>query len=222
MADQKATDTGRERDAHWDVLRFPAPGSPQRVERHLAAAEQVLAALHARFYGPLMEFASAYVNRLEADDVVQEAFWSLWNRYLSDTSRDLHDGYEALLFNTVQWRIQDRERQRKVFRHRLRHYARELKSFTRRWMQADHRLVDDHLTKVIAKARAEMTPRCRDLHVMRYQAGLDVSEIAALTGTTRGSVSALLTKANRIMRQHLEQAGYGPATRRLAEGHGND
>jgi RNA polymerase sigma factor (sigma-70 family) len=198
-----------EQSAGSDVLQFPASPLPIR-----AREEDVLSALYARRFQPLCDYAAHYAGEDEAEDIVQCAFVSIWQRYISDPKRHRSASFDAMLFREVRFRVMDYRRNIKVERSNFVVYMRSLVLLARSWMQADARVEYDGLTRAISAAIADMSPRARELHIMHQEAGLSVDEIVGMTGVGRETVRSLLNRGNRILRQHLERAGYSAGMRR--------
>lgn len=198
------------------VIPFPVAGLPTSSK-----AEEVLSALYGRLSEKLAEYAAHYVSRDEADDVVQQAFVELWQRHLTD-DREPKASYEAMLFQSVRFRVMDYRRttRRRRFALDFWNYSDTLKNMARRWMEPHSAVEVDDFNKAINGALDAMPPRTRELQVLYRKAGLSVDEVAAATGLARETVRALLQRGNRILRDHLDRAGYSPESRRGASGKG--
>lgn len=214
MADDDLPDTARELAPPHSgvVLQFPSGSATLAT-----GGEQLLNALHARLSAQLCEYASHYLSADDADDVVQQAFIELWRRYVAE-SRTPTASYEAVLYESVKFRILDfrRTRKRRGLAIIAGHYAAMLNETARRWMRPDADVERESFSKVVNAAVQHMTPRARELHVMHYNAGFTVHQIVDMTGVARSTVKTLLQRGNRVLREHLERAGYSPVVRRAA------
>lgn len=222
MPDQQGSRETALPDGRGGILKFPShapdvpepPGETGGDVTEYASGEEALDALHARFHEALVAYARAYVSREDAEDITQGAFAALWERYLRHPRLEWPRNLPGFLVNAVRWRVMDFRRNRKSLRAILARAGAELGRVRRRWMEADGELTDDRLSRALEAARQEMPPRAREIHVMHFTAGFSIAEIMEATGVSRGTVSALLTRANRIVRRHLELAGYAPEVRR--------
>ena len=198
------------------VIAFPTASLPTA-----APNEELLSALYGRYAAKLTEYASQYVSRDEADDFVQRAFVDLWNRHLSDArqSRPRAD-YDALLFQSVRFLIMDYRRpaRRRLHERLLGRYAGALQGMARRWMEPQAAVEADDFNKAINTALQAMSPRTREVQALYRKAGFSVDEIVATTGMARTSVRTLIQRGNRILRDHLDRAGYSPESRRSDSG----
>jgi RNA polymerase sigma-70 factor (ECF subfamily) len=216
MTDSVENRAARESGSTPGVLVFrPAPTAAPAAhdtpdELHRAAVDRALDAIHARLYEPLRTYACAYTTRDDAEDAVQAAFVALWDRHFRH-GVDANAHFDAFLFNTVRWRIVDSRRNRRTMRENLRSYLRVAKGWIPRWMRADGSVSDERLGRVISQALEKLGPRSREVWVLRYQADFTVTEIAAMAGVSRGTVTNLLSRASAVVRRDLEHAGYAPA-----------
>jgi RNA polymerase sigma-70 factor (ECF subfamily) len=189
------------------VLQFPTGALPQR-----SANEGVLARLYAEHYEPLHAYASHYVDQDEADDVVQRAFIELWRR--RDLAKDAPEvEYGPMLFRTVRFRIFDYNRNASVRKTLLAEFVSDFTDRVRGWMHPDDRVEQSALSLAISGAVKGMSPRVREVYAMHHEAGMTVNEVSRLTGVGRAGVRALVTRGNRILRDHLERAGFGTGGR---------
>jgi len=196
------------------IIPFPTAGLPTGSPN-----EELLSVLYGRYAGKLTQYAAHYVSPDEADDFVQRAFVDLWQRHLS-SGRPPKEEYDSLLFQSVRFLVMDYRRpaRRRLHARVLHKYADALTSLARRWMEPQAAVETDDFNKTISAALDEMSPRTREIQVLHRRAGLSVSEVCATTGLTNNSVRTLLQRGNRILRDHLDRAGYSPESRRSASG----
>lgn len=211
MADHESHSATRELapPASAGVLRFPPVAGLD------LSGEALLEALHTRLEPQLSEFASAFVSADDADDIVQQAFVELWNRYIKE-GRTPTASWESLLFESVNFRIGDfrRTRRRRSLALVAGGYARSLLGKVRVWMRPDWEFERESFNRVLDRAVDAMSPRAREIHVLHYRAGYTVSEIVDMLGVGRPTVKSMILRGNRVMREHLDRAGYSPVTRR--------
>jgi RNA polymerase sigma factor (sigma-70 family) len=191
------------------VIQFPVASLPVG-----SSAEDVLSSLYVRMAEKLIEYAAQYTTRDDAEDIVQQAFVEIWQRHLS-TDRTPAHSYEALLFQSVRFRIMD---YRKVTKRRQLLITEFLNYLTTlappKWMQASASATSDEFNKTIDAALASMTPRTREVQLLYRRAEMSVDEIVIATGLARENVRCLIQRGNRIVRDHLDRAGYSPESRR--------
>ena len=210
MADQETHTTPEPLFSTADVLSFPPRPLPVG-----SSGEEVFSRLYVRWFDPLVQYAADSLSVDDAEDVVQQAFQELWERYLG---KDLEPDtpYEAVLFAAVRFRIFDYRRTRRRRRSLLEKYAYvgELLGVARRWMRPDARQETRELARILAAAIETLPPRMRELQVLRRRSGLEVPAIARITGTTQSCVREMLGRGNRIIREHMDRAGHSPVVRR--------
>lgn len=88
-------------------------------------------------------------------------------------------------------------------------------SRARRWITTDDTQADP-LGRVVQQALDAMRPRCREVFLLRRESELRFRDIASLTGTDVKSVSALMHRAQFVLRDHVQRAGFGADARRHA------
>lgn len=192
------------------VLAFPARPLPVG-----SPVEDILAGLYAAWFGQLVEYAREFVSADEAEDVVQQSFIEVWERYLKSGLQP-RVPFETVLFAAIRFRVFDYRRttKRRRFLAGRFFYVDELLDAARKWMRPDASDDAASLTMVIAKALKRLPPRTREVQVLHRRSGLDSNAIARLTGLSPSTVRVLLCRGTSVIREHLERAGYGPAARR--------
>lgn len=213
MADQEQVMTREPLLSAADVLSFPPRPLPVG-----SSAEQVLSKLYATWYDRLVQYATDRVSRDDAEDVVQLAFVEIWDRYLAQ-GNEPSDPYERVLFAAVRFRVFDFRRtvRRRRFLISKYFYIGELLDVARRWMKPEARLEVKALARAVDDAIRKLPPRMRELQVLYRRSGFDVTAICTVTDLAPTTVRDMLGKGNRIIAEHLDRAGYSPASRRALE-----
>lgn len=165
--------------------------SAQRRTAH--DADQAMAALHARYYRPLVRLAVALTDRNSAEDVVQDAFVKVWRRWR--WIRDL-DKAEHYLRRAVVNVARDRLRRAKVARDYQWPAEPRVDS-----AQNQALIAEEHRRVLVALAR--LPERQRHVIVLRYYGGLTEAETAAALGVRLGTVKAYAHRGLARIREEL-------------------
>ncbi|MFJ7273319.1 RNA polymerase sigma factor [Kitasatospora sp. NPDC098663] len=131
-----------------------------------------------------------------AEDVVQEAFTQLYQRYgehLDDLDNAL--GY---LRTAVVNGARSMLRRRKTAREYVPPHEPDAAS------AEDHAVLNDEHRRVLA-AMQELTPRQREVLVLRYWSDLSEAQIAEALGLSRGAVKSTASRALDALEKHLEK-----------------
>ena len=191
------------------ILRFPAERLPQASE-----AEAAYTALYRRMYDPLRRFAEFELRDADAaEDVVQASFVELWNRYFRN-NQTVDQSFDALTFRLVKFRLRDYRRGTRRYREALGLLLSFWAGRAKRWMLPGAAVEHSELAEVIDRAVNDMTPRCREVFVMRREGELPLKRIAELTGVSEETVRSLMNKAQGTLRDHIDRAGFGSGARR--------
>ena len=67
---------------------------------------------------------------------------------------------------------------------------------------------------VVDRALNKMSPRSREVFLMRRETGMTYEEIAKATGVSKTTVNSLMHKAQVVLREHVTKAGFATARRR--------
>ena len=128
----------------------------------------------------------------EAEDLMQDAFLKVWERWDRVARMDDPEGY---LFRTAMnlWRSRGRRALRA---------ARRLVLLRRAESHDPTSVVDDH--DQVMRALAELTPRQRAATVMTELLGYAPTEAARVLGVRPSTVRALTTQGRAAMKRHLE------------------
>jgi RNA polymerase sigma factor (sigma-70 family) len=193
------------------VLPFPGSALPALT------GEEAFTAMFTRMYAPLCAYAEDFVNADVAEDVVQSTLVAVWRQYLKD-GKEPGESPDSLAFLAVQYRIKDWRRGRYREARRLGVYLKEMPGRVRRWLDPEARLEERELVNVIDGALGHMTPRCRQVFILRRESGLSLQRIAELDGVSQETVRSLMHKAQLTLREHLVRAGFSPSAVRWRGG----
>lgn len=171
--------------------------------------EQILKSLQAKWAEQLVAFASTYVRRDDAEDIVQAAFISLWNNRINDPDTPADAPFHAYLIRQVRLRALDHRRNRRTLLERFQQALTDRVEFASRWMNPSDSFEGDSLRKTIRRGIRAMTPRCREVYELHYEADLDAGEIAATLGIAKETVRTFIKSGNAVLREHLAREGYG-------------
>lgn len=216
------TDSPEIRQAPADAVVLPFRG-PVLLSPQVATPEQIINALHEAWSEKLAAYAFKKTgDQDDADDLVSLVFMDLWNRHVAQ-GREPKVGYMAFLFGAMNNRLESRKRKH-ARRSRLLEasdYVANLIGGVRNWMLPAHRAEANEFERIVKNALLEMTPRCADLQLLHRHSGMSVSEIAEALQISTETVSSLLQKGNRILRQHLAKTRHSPEGRRI-KAHGRE
>lgn len=161
--------------------------------------------LFRRHYSGLLFYAARIVGDEEAEDVVQDAFFDLWNRR---DEIEVGDQIQAFLYRSVYTRALN------VLKHRavVDDYSATEQEFYRRrldYYQPEHadvirRMEDEELHAEIAKAINELPDKCREVFKMSYLHNMKNKDIADVLGLSLRTVEAHMYKALKILRGKLD------------------
>jgi RNA polymerase sigma-70 factor, ECF subfamily len=129
-------------------------------------------------------------NRAEAEELAQDAFLKVWERW--DRVADMEEpiGY---LYRTAM----------NLFRKRYRRAVLALrKKVSEELRTDDFSTVEDR--SIVARALVELTPRQRAALVLTELIGFSSGEAGHMLGVSSGTVRALASQGRAAMKQHLE------------------
>lgn len=184
----------------------PPPGEPARVlaitECECVTAPERRQAEFGSFYratiAPLRDYLSRLLNdRSEAQDIAHDAYLKTYHV----ASHQEVDKPRALLF-TIARRLAINHRLRRVRRYLPTENAQlDLEACERRNVVAEViARQEDHLFDA---ALAHLPPGCRTVVILRFNEHLSHAEIAARLGISLSTVANHLTRALRLLRQHV-------------------
>lgn len=180
------------------------PPSDAALLARLAAGEPgALDALLSRYWAPLVTFVTRLTGAREAaEDVVQETFYRLWER-------------------RRQWR------EAGSVRGLLFRLARNIAISRHRHLRAEERVVaalagaspdryedagvigDAELREALERAIAALSPRRREVFLLRVVHGMSYKEIASILGTSTQTIANQLSHALAQLREHLRDRRLG-------------
>jgi RNA polymerase sigma-70 factor, ECF subfamily len=155
------------------------------------------------YAGSLCGFAYSHVRSADtAQDIVQELFSWMWDhRHILEVPRNVR----AYLYTATRNRSINylRGRQRDlVFQDRLLRDDIARDASTRHG--ADEELEAADLGEALARAVAELTPRCREVFTLTRDRGLTYAEVAQVLGISRNTVEIHMTRALAMLRERLQ------------------
>lgn len=184
----------------------PPPGESSRVlaitECEYAEAPECGRAEFGSFYratiAPLREYLSRVLNdRTEAQDIAHDAFLKTYDVARTHTV----EKPRALLF-TIARRMAINHRLRSVRRYLPTENAQlDLEACERRGVVAE--VITRQEDTLFDAAIAQLPPGCRTVVILRFHEHLSHAEIAARLGISLSTVANHLTRALRLLRQHV-------------------
>ncbi|MFE4976483.1 RNA polymerase sigma factor [Kitasatospora sp. NPDC056651] len=131
-----------------------------------------------------------------AEDVVQDAFTQLYQRYGEELD-DLDNALGYLRTSVVNG-ARSMLRRRKTAREYVPPHVADAPS------AEDHAVLNDEHRRVLV-ALQELTPRQREVLVLRYWSDLSEAQIAETLGLSRGAVKSTASRALDALEKHLEK-----------------
>ncbi|MFE4514573.1 RNA polymerase sigma factor [Kitasatospora sp. NPDC056783] len=131
-----------------------------------------------------------------AEDVVQDAFAQLYQRYGEELD-DLDNALGYLRTSVVNG-ARSMLRRRKTAREYVPPHVADAPS------AEDHAVLNDEHRRVLV-ALQELTPRQREVLVLRYWSDLSEAQIAETLGLSRGAVKSTASRALDALEKHLEK-----------------
>jgi RNA polymerase sigma factor (sigma-70 family) len=143
---------------------------------------------------------AALLGADDPEDVVQDAFCRLYERYQGGGIADLDDA-GAYLNRVVVNLVRDRHRRRVVRWHRTHLERRDAE---RHAESAEETSVRTSEARRVLAALDHLPERRREAVVLRYWLDLPYAEIAALMGTTAGAAKSAVSRGLDDLHRHLE------------------
>jgi RNA polymerase sigma-70 factor (ECF subfamily) len=182
------------------AVTAPNEDSDERLVARIAAGdERAFAVIVRRHAGRLKALALGFTGAAgEADDIVQETFWSFWRHAV----RWRPDGppLAAYLARIAMNRAIDARRRRKVRAFFGLKDAVEVADLT---MRADERMVAGSELAAVSRDLLDLPDRQREAVLLAADGGTSNAEIAAAMGLSVGAVEQLLVRARRTLRRRL-------------------
>jgi RNA polymerase sigma-70 factor (ECF subfamily) len=192
------------------VLPFRAPG--EAVLPVSDEGEAAFSALFARRYVALRRYVFAELrDRDAAEDVVQGAFTSMWIQYFHMKAPPPEPAHDALIFRMVQFRLASHYRDRISVAQKLQLQLSLWVERAKRWMVPTEFVDHSELAAALELAVSRMSPSERQVFLLRRESELSFDEISTLLGTKLNTVSSLMHKAQRVVRDHVTKAGFADA-----------
>jgi RNA polymerase sigma-70 factor (ECF subfamily) len=174
------------------------------LQRVLALDERALGMVFDAYYLPLYRYIAHHIGHLEtAEDLAAEVF----NRLLEEIERGRGPkrSLKSWLYRVAHNLLVDQLR-------RLEHRDHELLSEA--MVSSDPSVPAQAETAILSQqARAalqELTPRQRDVIILKYLEGHENDEVARILGTSVAAVKSLRSRGLAAMRRHLERVGAVP------------
>ena len=169
-----------------DVPLRSVPAEPEAIEAAPRSFEDFAEDHGARLFRALFLITG---NRAEAEEIMQDAFLAVWERWDRVGSMEDPTGY---LFRTAM----------NLHRKRLRRAALAVrKTFAPALASDDFAVVEDR--EVVFGALKQLNPKERAAIVVTALLGYSSEEAARMLGTTAGTVRALASRARAAMRESL-------------------
>lgn len=151
---------------------------------------------------PLLALAARILgDRMEAEDIAQEAFLRIWRQaphWQAGRAR-----FDTWLYTIALNLCRDRLRRRREV------YAAELPETADSSSAPDRRLHDSDQTRTVESALEMLPERQREAIVLQYYEELSNIEAATVMGISVEALESLLARARRNLRVHLENANAG-------------
>ena len=154
-------------------------------------------ALYLAFYAPLCAFVATIVgNATQSEDIVQDLLCRIWERRTSWRPTD--GGARRYLFGAARNRALNHLKRERVEARATDEAPVALDGPT---PATDAEAAD--FSSALARALADLAPRCRHACVLRWRYGLTYPEIAEAMSITQKGVEALLTRGLKALRSSL-------------------
>lgn len=156
------------------------------------------------YYPRLVYFAKEYVPNHESENLVQDAFISMWNKkpeFLNESQLQSYL-YTNVKNNCLMYLRHEKVREKfgkeKLLQKQNEVYTDALKSID------TSALVFQEIEVIIEKTLKELPPRCREVFVLSRLEGKKNKEVAEILNISLKSVEAQITKALKVFRGRLK------------------
>lgn len=173
------------------------PATDELVRRIRQGDSRAFESLYLAFYPPLCAFVATIIgDAAQSEDIVQDLLCRIWEHRTS--WRPTNGGARRYLFGAARNRALNHLKRQRV-------EARAVDASPPRDSgptPAHHAEAAD-FHSALARALADLAPRCRQACVLRWQYGLTYPEIAEAMRITQKAVEALLTRGLKALRSAL-------------------
>jgi RNA polymerase sigma-70 factor (family 1) len=161
--------------------------------------ESAFVAIYDKYWKTLIGLAYNHTkNRLTAEEIVQEVFYSLWKRKNELAINSLN----AYLATAVKFSVFKQIRQTKLHAELLEcNYT--TSTYEKLEDQIDAKFLQEYIDGIIE----QLPEKCRQVYIYSRQAGLKNYEIAHQMQIGEKAVEAHITKALKILRLNLKEIG---------------
>ena len=164
----------------------PIDGEPRAAE--VALFEEFFHAERTRLFGALAVMSG---NRAEAEEVMQEAFLRVWERWDRVSAMGSPEGF---LYRTAM----------NVYRSRLRRAAVVIRKATN-LLREDDALSAVEIRDEVARLLRALTPREREAIVLTSYLGFSTEEAGRLLGIRANTVRVLTSRARNSLRRQIQE-----------------
>lgn len=161
--------------------------------------------LFGKYYAKLFFYATRFLDEDEAEDIVQDAFFELWER---KDEVEMGEQIHSFLYKIVYTKCINVLRHKRVancysqakeelYRQKIAYYNPDQDDTIRR-------IEEQELRKEIYDVIGELPERCRDVFRMSYLQGMKNQDIAEVLDISRKTVEAHIYKALKLLRVKLQ------------------
>jgi len=155
-----------------------------------------------RHYNPLVNYAYSFLkNNQEAEDMVQDVFFHLWNK---NETLTLTGKMQTYLFTAVRNKVFEHKRADKAYKAALNGYKQGNKDESEEQMSS---LTSKYMRKEeMSSLLRHLPPKCKKVFALHKLNGLTYAEIAASEGISIKTVENHMLKAMKILRQEYSKS----------------
>jgi RNA polymerase sigma-70 factor (ECF subfamily) len=190
-------------------LSLVAPEHDDADRRAAAARVEVLFRAH---YAALVTFAAHYTRARDvAEEVVQETFLALWERWEREGAGESDAVTRSYLFSAVRYRVLSVLRHERVARRWSEREVRELALDARDAVEhpGPAALDADDLARAVRRAVAGLSEKTRVVFLLSRERGLTYTEIAEVLDVSVKTVELHMTRALKALRANLRGVALG-------------
>jgi RNA polymerase sigma-70 factor (ECF subfamily) len=162
--------------------------------------------LFEQYYPGLLFYATRFVSEAEAKDVVQDAFFDLWNR---KDSLELGDKIQAYLYKFVYTRSLNIISHKKI-QNKYSEAVQELYTMKLEFYNSSAaneialKIENDELREAIESAIEQLPGKCREVFKLSYLYEMKNKDIAGVLDISHRTVEAHMYKALKVLRVTLK------------------